>query len=98
MMPAEVTVDGGTHQTQHYAPRLACFSLTSANQRSSTRRWSDKDFDFLLMPSRPHGFGNDPYFVRRRWDYFERSRCPQLLLAAAKVSLAQSRVVAITNW
>jgi hypothetical protein len=24
------------------------------------------------MPKRMHGFGNDPYFVRRRWDYFVR--------------------------
>src|SRR5262249_27793238 len=31
---------------------------------------ADKDFDFLIMPNRPQGFGNDPYFVRRRWDYF----------------------------
>jgi dipeptidyl aminopeptidase/acylaminoacyl peptidase len=33
---------------------------------------ADKDFDFLIMPNRAHGFGNDPYFVRRRWDYFVR--------------------------
>jgi len=33
---------------------------------------ANKDFDFLIMPNRPHGFGNDPYFVRRRWDYFVR--------------------------
>jgi hypothetical protein len=25
------------------------------------------------MPNRPHGFGNDPYFVRRRWDYFVKN-------------------------
>ena len=31
---------------------------------------ADKDFDFLVMPGRNHGFGNEPYFVRRRWDYF----------------------------
>ena len=34
---------------------------------------SNKDFDFLIMPNRPHGFGNDPYFVRRRWDYFVKN-------------------------
>ena len=28
---------------------------------------ANKDFDFLIMPNRMHGFGNDPYFVRRRW-------------------------------
>ena len=24
---------------------------------------ANKDFEFLIMPNRPHGFGNDPYFV-----------------------------------
>ena len=33
---------------------------------------ANKDFDFLIMPNRPHGFGNDPYFVRPRWDYLVR--------------------------
>jgi dipeptidyl-peptidase 4 len=31
---------------------------------------ANKDFDLLIMPNQPHGFGNHPYFVRRRWDYF----------------------------
>lgn len=31
---------------------------------------ANKDFDLLIMPNRPHACGNDPYFVRRRWDYF----------------------------
>lgn len=30
----------------------------------------NKDFDLLIMPNRAHGFGSDPYFIRRRWDYF----------------------------
>src|SRR3990172_4492589 len=30
----------------------------------------NKDFDFILFPNRRHGFGNEPYMVRRRWDYF----------------------------
>ena len=34
---------------------------------------ANRDFDFLIMPNRPHGFGNDPYFVRRRWDYFVKN-------------------------
>jgi dipeptidyl-peptidase-4 len=34
---------------------------------------ANKDFEFLIMPNRPHGFGNDPYFVRRRWDYFVKN-------------------------
>jgi dipeptidyl-peptidase 4 len=31
-----------------------------------------KDFDLLILPNRSHAFGNDPYFVRRRWDYLVR--------------------------
>ncbi|MDX2141258.1 MAG: DPP IV N-terminal domain-containing protein [Chloroflexota bacterium] len=31
---------------------------------------ADKHFDLLVMPNRNHGFTTDPYFVRRRWDYF----------------------------
>ena len=34
---------------------------------------ANKDFDLLLLPNRPHGFGNEPYMVRRRWDYFVRN-------------------------
>ncbi|HYR86447.1 MAG TPA: DPP IV N-terminal domain-containing protein [Terriglobia bacterium] len=33
---------------------------------------ANKDFDLLLLPNRNHSFGNDPYMVRRRWDYFAR--------------------------
>jgi dipeptidyl aminopeptidase/acylaminoacyl peptidase len=33
---------------------------------------ANKDFDLIVMPNRNHGFGNDPYFVRRRWDFFVR--------------------------
>ncbi|MDQ3170595.1 MAG: S9 family peptidase [Acidobacteriota bacterium] len=31
---------------------------------------ANKDFDLILLPNRGHGFGNEPYMVRRRWDYF----------------------------
>ncbi len=34
---------------------------------------ANKDFDLLLLPNRRHGFGNEPYMVRRRWDYFVRN-------------------------
>jgi dipeptidyl aminopeptidase/acylaminoacyl peptidase len=34
---------------------------------------ANKSFDLLIMPNRPHSFGNDPYFVRRRWDYFVKN-------------------------
>jgi dipeptidyl-peptidase 4 len=33
---------------------------------------ADKDFELLIMPGRDHGFGAEPYFVRRRWDFFVR--------------------------
>jgi dipeptidyl aminopeptidase/acylaminoacyl peptidase len=33
---------------------------------------ANKDFDLLLLPNRHHGFGSEPYMVRRRWDYFVR--------------------------
>jgi dipeptidyl-peptidase 4 len=31
---------------------------------------ANKDFDLIMFPNRAHGFGNEPYMVRRRWDYF----------------------------
>lgn len=33
---------------------------------------ANKDFDLLILPNRRHGFGNEPYMIRRRWDYFVR--------------------------
>src|SRR5580658_1440284 len=33
---------------------------------------ANKDFDLLLLPNRNHGFGSEPYMIRRRWDYFVR--------------------------
>ena len=33
---------------------------------------ANKDFDLILFPNRGHGFVNEPYMVRRRWDYFVR--------------------------
>src|SRR5207247_11406041 len=33
---------------------------------------ANKDFDLLMLPNRNHGFGNEAYMVRRRWDYFVR--------------------------
>jgi dipeptidyl aminopeptidase/acylaminoacyl peptidase len=32
----------------------------------------NKDFDLILFPNRGHGFGSEPYMMRRRWDYFVR--------------------------
>ena len=33
---------------------------------------ANKDFDLLMLPNRRHGFGNEPYMMRKRWDYFVR--------------------------
>jgi dipeptidyl aminopeptidase/acylaminoacyl peptidase len=30
----------------------------------------NKDFDLIVMPNRNHGYSNEPYVIRRRWDYF----------------------------
>ncbi|HKR54883.1 MAG TPA: prolyl oligopeptidase family serine peptidase, partial [Gemmatimonadales bacterium] len=34
---------------------------------------ANRDFDELSLPNRRHGFGNEPYMVRRRWDYFVKN-------------------------
>lgn len=31
---------------------------------------ANKDFDLLIMPNRAHPLTDDPYFIRRRWDFF----------------------------
>jgi dipeptidyl aminopeptidase/acylaminoacyl peptidase len=31
---------------------------------------ANKDFDLIVLPNRNHGSAGDPYFIRRRWDYF----------------------------
>ncbi|TVR50814.1 MAG: S9 family peptidase [Gemmatimonadales bacterium] len=31
---------------------------------------ANKDFDLLVLPNRGHGYANEPYAVRRTWDYF----------------------------
>ena len=33
---------------------------------------ADRDFDLLVLPNRDHFFTHEPYFIRRRWDYFVR--------------------------
>jgi dipeptidyl-peptidase-4 len=33
---------------------------------------ANKDFDLVLFPNRGHGFANEPYMLRKRWDYFVR--------------------------
>ncbi|MYE15887.1 MAG: prolyl oligopeptidase family serine peptidase [Gemmatimonadetes bacterium] len=30
----------------------------------------NKDFDMFVLPNRNHGYANEPYVVRRTWDYF----------------------------
>src|SRR5262249_21626233 len=34
---------------------------------------ANKDFDLILLPNRIAAFTNEPYMVRRRWDYFVRN-------------------------
>ncbi|MCD6333475.1 MAG: prolyl oligopeptidase family serine peptidase, partial [Bacteroidales bacterium] len=34
---------------------------------------ANKDFDLILFPNRGHGFGGEPYMIRRRWDYFVKN-------------------------
>ncbi len=35
---------------------------------------ANKDFDLILLPFQPHGYGSDgPYVMRRRWDYFVKN-------------------------
>jgi len=31
---------------------------------------AEKDFDLVVFPEARHGFGNNRYFMKRRWDYF----------------------------
>ncbi len=31
---------------------------------------ANKDFDMLIMPNMNHSLGNNPYFIRKKWDYF----------------------------
>jgi dipeptidyl aminopeptidase/acylaminoacyl peptidase len=33
---------------------------------------ANKDFDLIMLPNRTHRFANEPYMVRKRWDYFVR--------------------------
>lgn len=34
---------------------------------------ANKDFDLLIMTGQNHKLGEDPYFLRRQWDYFVRN-------------------------
>ena len=43
---------------------------SSLDLKYEMRLIQDKDFTFLVMPGRNHGFGNEPYFTRRRWGFF----------------------------
>jgi dipeptidyl aminopeptidase/acylaminoacyl peptidase len=51
------TADGNV---PYYNTMLVVNELIAAN----------KDFDMILFPNRGHGYGREPYMVRRRWDYF----------------------------
>jgi dipeptidyl-peptidase-4 len=34
---------------------------------------ANKEFDLIYMPNRSHAFEAEPYFIRRRWDFFVRN-------------------------
>jgi dienelactone hydrolase len=34
---------------------------------------ANKEFDLIFMPNRSHAFSDEPYFVRRSWDFFVRN-------------------------
>jgi len=38
---------------------------------------ANKTFDLVMAPNRAHGL-NEPYFIRRRWDYFVQHLARQL--------------------
>lgn len=57
LMLAHGTMDGNVPV---YNTLLVADKLIAAN----------KDFDLVLFPNRGHGFGNEPYMMRKRWDYF----------------------------
>ena len=42
----------------------------SEPEHEYTAEPSGKDLDFVLFPNRGHGFGNEPYMMRQRGDYF----------------------------
>lgn len=54
-----IAYGSGDDNVPPYNSLLLVDSLIAAN----------KDFDLLVLPNRRHGFGNEPYMVRRRWDY-----------------------------
>jgi dipeptidyl aminopeptidase/acylaminoacyl peptidase len=34
---------------------------------------ANKSFDLIYMPNRSHAFSGEPYFIRRRWDFFVKN-------------------------
>jgi dienelactone hydrolase/ABC-type phosphate/phosphonate transport system permease subunit len=46
--------------------------VASTLQRVDALIKANKDFDLLILPNRPHACTDDPYFIRKRWDYFVR--------------------------
>ena len=57
----------------------ACFTLRSVPPQNTYLVMealikANKDFDVILLPAQPHGYGVDgPYVMRRRFDYFEKN-------------------------
>ncbi|SET40800.1 S9 family peptidase [Thalassotalea agarivorans] len=61
-LKGKLLIAHGTLDTNvpHYSSLLVVDALIAAN----------KDFDMLMLPNRGHGFANEPYMMRKRWDYF----------------------------
>lgn len=34
---------------------------------------ANKSFDLIYIPNGSHAFSENPYFIRRRWDFFVRN-------------------------
>ena len=53
---------------------------------------ANKSFDLIYIPNGSHAFSEDPYFIRRRWDFFVRN-----LLGATPPADYQMRTFARTS-
>ncbi len=51
----------------------------------------NKDFDLIVLPNRNHGYANEPYVVRRTWDYFVRHLLGQEPPRGVRLSAAEPR-------
>ena len=45
-------------------------NISATMQLADSLIKNNRDFDLLILPNRGHFFMDDPYFIRRTWDYF----------------------------